>query len=435
MLRIFKETHIDFVGQRKIAFIISSLLIIIGLLSILFHNGLRYGIDFTGGTLIQLHFDKKVDIGELRKVVSSVSESPIIQHYGTDKDFLIRVREFTPEVNDTIPPAIVSVEGYPNPTAGSKEVAVKVKVADDYSFIKGIYYSIGDDTTSNLVPPVDRYDSSVEEGNVILKVVGKDKMVVNIWAVDRKGNKSHPVKLNVYITPEGVTTIPSDKPLVEGKIGQLPTNEREKDLENTVSRKVVNAIKEHFKDVNVRVDREEMVGPFISKQLREKAFVVVVLGLLIILGYVSLRFTFRFAVGAVIALIHDVLITLGLFSLFNKEITIPIIAAFLTIIGYSINDSIVVSDRIRENIKLLRKKHKFPEIVNISINETLSRTIITSLTTLLVLLSLYFIGGSVIHDFAFAMIIGVVVGTYSSIYIMSPIVVEWEEKSPSIRRK
>ncbi len=433
MLRMFKKTSIDFVGQRKIAFAISGVLILIGLLSILFHKGLSYGIDFTGGTLIQVHFDKAVDVKEIRDVVGKISKDPMIQHYGTDKDFLIRVQDFTPEFNDTVPPVITKVDVYPDPTAGSKEVALKVEAADNYSFINGIYYTVDGDTAKVLIPAVDRYDSKIEEGNISIPIVGKDKMVLSVWTEDRKGNVSDKIKVNIFITPAGVTALPGD--IVEGKLGTIPENDNMQDLENSVSKQIIGVLQEHFKDNKVRVDREEMVGPFISKKLRSEAFIVVILGLAVILGYVSIRFTFRFAIGAVVALIHDVLITLGIFSIFNKDITIPIIAAFLTIIGYSINDSIVVSDRIRENIKLLRKKMGFPEIVNVSINDTLSRTVITSLTTLIVLFALYLFGGSVIHDFAFAMIIGVFVGTYSSIYIMSPIVVEWEMKSPSIGRR
>lgn len=183
-----------------------------------------------------------------------------------------------------------------------------------------------------------------------------------------------------------------------------------------------------------RIDREETVGPAISRGLQIRALLVVLLGMVVILIYVSFRFSFRFAVGAVVALFHDVLITVGIFSLANKEITIPIIAALLTILGYSINDSIVVSDRIRENMKLMRRE-PFPVIVRSSINQTLSRTVVTSLTTLLVLIALVVFGGQVIRDFALALIIGVVIGTYSSIFILAPIVVEWERVSPTRARR
>jgi len=141
------------------------------------------------------------------------------------------------------------------------------------------------------------------------------------------------------------------------------------------------------------------------------------------------RFEFRFGVGAVVALIHDVIITLGIFSILNKEISIAIVAALLTIVGYSLNDTIVVYDRIRENLRALkRQSFDYAVTINRSINETLSRTIVTSGTTLIVVLILFFFGGEVIKDFAFALLCGIVIGTYSSIYVASPVLVEWEER-------
>jgi preprotein translocase SecF subunit len=166
----------------------------------------------------------------------------------------------------------------------------------------------------------------------------------------------------------------------------------------------------------------ENVGPKVGAELSGKAIMAIISALALILVYISIRFEFKFALGAIAALAHDILITLGIFSLLGLEISLPIIAAFLTIVGYSLNDTIVIFDRIRENVKINRKE-SYTKVVNQSINNSLSRTIITSLTTFLVVLILWLIGGEVIHNFAFAMIIGVIVGTYSSIYIASPIVV------------
>ena len=168
------------------------------------------------------------------------------------------------------------------------------------------------------------------------------------------------------------------------------------------------------------------VGPKIGSELSGKAIMAIISSLGLILLYISIRFEFRFALGAIAALAHDVLITLGIFSLLGFEISLPIIAAFLTIVGYSLNDTIVIFDRIRENVKA-SKREAYHTIVNHSINDSLSRTIITSLTTFFVVLILWLFGGEVIHNFAFAMIIGVIVGTYSSIYIASPIVVHLHE--------
>jgi len=184
---------------------------------------------------------------------------------------------------------------------------------------------------------------------------------------------------------------------------------------------------EGLPDSTVEMRREESVGPKIGGELKTAAMNSVVAALVLIVLYITVRFVFRYGIAAIIALIHDVLITLGIFSLLDKEITLSIIAAFLTIIGYSLNDTIVVFDRIRENMKL-RRRESYREVINRSINETLSRTIVTSLTTLFVAGCLYALGGAVIHDFAFALCFGVIVGTYSSIFIASPVLVWWNQR-------
>ena len=175
-----------------------------------------------------------------------------------------------------------------------------------------------------------------------------------------------------------------------------------------------------------------MVGPKVGKDLREKAILSIIYAIIGIVIYISWRFEFQYAVAAIIALIHDVLVTMGAFSLADKEFTLVIVAAFLTIIGYSLNDTIVVFDRIREN---MRRKGKIllKDIINNSINQTLSRTILTSGTTLLVVVALFFLGGEIIHDFSFALMIGVLVGTYSSIFIASVFLVYWESRSAKKR--
>ena len=170
-----------------------------------------------------------------------------------------------------------------------------------------------------------------------------------------------------------------------------------------------------------------MVGPKVGKDLRKKAILSIVYAIIGIVIYISWRFEFQYAIAAIIALIHDVLVTMGAFSLADKEFTLVIVAAFLTIIGYSLNDTIVVFDRIRENMR--RKGKTFlVDIINTSINQTLSRTILTSGTTLLVVAALFFLGGEIIHDFSFALMIGVLVGTYSSIFIASVFLVYWASR-------
>lgn len=171
----------------------------------------------------------------------------------------------------------------------------------------------------------------------------------------------------------------------------------------------------------------EKVGPKVGSELSSDAFFAILSALGLILIYISIRFEFKFAIGAIAALTHDVLITLGVFSLLDYEISLAVIAAFLTIVGYSLNDTIVIFDRVRENMKSL-KGSDFTSVINKSVNESLSRTIVTSVTTFAVVLILFLFGGEVIHNFSFAMIIGVFVGTYSSIFIASPTVIKIAEK-------
>ncbi|MAL65019.1 MAG: protein translocase subunit SecF [Candidatus Marinimicrobia bacterium] len=175
------------------------------------------------------------------------------------------------------------------------------------------------------------------------------------------------------------------------------------------------------KDGNDFILSIEKVGPKIGAELRGDAIMAVVSALLLILVYITIRFELKYAVGAIAALAHDVLVTLGIFSLFGYEISLAVIAAFLTIVGYSLNDTIVIFDRVRENARLL-KKSALISVINQSINDSLSRTIVTSLTTFFVVLILFVFGGEVLHTFSFAMIVGVIVGTYSSIFVASPVV-------------
>jgi len=201
---------------------------------------------------------------------------------------------------------------------------------------------------------------------------------------------------------------------------------------------ITDAIKAELSKVfpdNPYVERsKDSVGPKIGAELRTKTITSILIALVGMLIYITWRFEFKFAVGAIVALFHDVIITLGVFSILQLEISLPIIAAFLTIVGYSLNDTIVIFDRIRENLKVLRRE-TYESIVNTSLNQSLTRTIITSLTTLIVVLILYFFGGSVIHNFAFALIIGVIIGTYSSIFVASPIVIDWELRSQEKKSK
>ncbi len=293
-MQFLTNTNIDFIGKRRLAMSISATIILIGVISLIIQKGPKYGIDFLGGTSIELQFDKPVSVGKVRTAVSDAGYGGAeIKNFGASNQILIKVekQEKGTEISDAVKAAIS--KSFPN---------------------------------------------------------------------------------NPYT-----------------------------------------------------VQMVQKVGPKIGAELREKALGAILIALFFILLYISWRFEFVFAIGAIVALFHDVLITLGVFSLLKLEVSLAIIAAFLTIVGYSLNDTIVVFDRIRENLKVMRRD-PHEKIINVSINQSLSRTIITSVTTFIVVIILFLFGGEVIHNFAFALMIGVIVGTYSSIFIASPIIVEWEKK-------
>ena len=300
-MQLFKhETRFDFMGKIKAAMILSGIVILIGLSSIVFSGGLKYGIDFAGGTLVQLQFKSPPDIEVIRDGLKTIGlGESTIQEFGSKKDILIRVQ---------------------------------------------------------------RSEEKLEAVGAMVK----------------------------------------------------------------------RSLSGKFNSDEITVERVEMVGPKVGRDLREKALLSILYAVIGIVIYISWRFEFQYAIAAIIALMHDVLVTMGAFSILDKEFTLVIVAAFLTIIGYSLNDTIVVFDRIREN---LRRKGKLSlsEIINSSINQTLSRTLLTSGTTLLVVLALFFFGGEIIHDFSFALLVGVFVGTYSSIFIASVFLVYWASRKTAHR--
>ena len=292
MQLIRTNTHIDFLGKRKIAFGLSGMLLLVSL-AFLGFKGLNFGIDFTGGTLVEVRFASAPDIGEVRQAIAPKGfEQAIIQEFGSPEEIMIRVQ--------------------------NREAVDSSKISTD--ILDGLTQNFGADA--------------------------------------------------------------------------------------------------------VEMRRVEFVGPQVGEELTRAGILAVLVAMLAILVYVTFRFEFRFALGADAALLHDITLVLGIFAVVGLEFSLPVIAAILTVIGYSLNDTIVVFDRIRENFEANRKK-KNPDseidIVNASLNQTLSRTLMTSLTTLLVVMALFFLGGEVIHDFSFALIVGILVGTYSSIYIASPV--------------
>ena len=293
-MRLIKEdTHFNFLGKWKFASAISGLAILGGLAAYFPLGGLNYGIDFRGGTLVQIQFPAPPDLSQIRATLaSSDAGSFSLQSFGGE-----------------------------------------------------------------------------ENHEILVTVAGSDE--------------------NQSLTTHGL------------------------------AQRIGDTLSEAFPGLTVR--RVESVGPKVGRELKIAAFQAVVFAILAILAYVWIRFQWRYSIAAVVALLHDVFIVLAAFLLTQKEITLPVVAAVLTVAGYSINDTIVILDRIRDNVRKFQKKPLF-DILNESLNQTLSRTLLTSGTTLLVVLSIYFFGGEIINDFAFALLIGVLVGTYSSIFVASPLV-------------
>ena len=302
-MRIIKETNINFMGKTKIAALLSTVMILAGVISMVLNGGPKLSIDFKGGTLIAVNFTESIDIEKVRSELKAVSidgqvfnfSNAEIKHFGDNSNIAIR---------------IASIDNEP------EQFAKKIT-----------------DKLASIFPDL----------------------------------------------------VPEDK---ENFILSL-----------------------------------EKVGPKVGAELSSNALMAILSALALILVYVSIRFEFKYAIGAIAALTHDVLITLGVFSILNYEVSLAVIAAFLTIVGYSLNDTIVIFDRVRENVKAL-KNVQMKSVINRSINESLSRTIVTSLTTFFVVLVLFLIGGEVIHTFSFAMMVGVIIGTYSSIFVASPVVIK-----------
>jgi preprotein translocase subunit SecF len=254
------------------------------------------------------------------------------------------------------------------------------------------------------------------------------------YGVDFKGGTLIQVKFTQKTTTNDVRDVISSLNLGDFSIQEfgsadellirIPIEEEQRPGKETMAQKAEAALKAKFPG-KFTIERMEMVGPKVGADLQRKALLSVFYSLIGILIYLAFRFEFRYAAGAVLATIHDPLIILGAFSLLGKEFTLTSLAAILTVIGYSLNDTIVVFDRIRDNMKIKRGMPTL-DILNLSVNQTLSRTILTSSTVLMVVLALFFFGGEVIHDFAFALLVGVIVGTYSSIYVASPIIHYWE---------
>ncbi|MFO7841834.1 MAG: protein translocase subunit SecF [Fidelibacterota bacterium] len=254
------------------------------------------------------------------------------------------------------------------------------------------------------------------------------------YGVDFSGGAKMQIKFEESISADELRSRFTEKELGNPEIKSSGPNEymitiNAEDLEGSDE-----VLQEALSGINYTLLQTDKVGPKIGYEMRSNSVKAIGIALILVLIYITVRFEFKFAVGAVTALAHDILVTIGIFSIFQWEISMPVLAAFLTIVGYSLNDTIVVYDRIRENIKVHKGK-ALPEVINLSINQSLSRTIITSLTTFVVVLILAIFGGQVLFGFSIAMVVGVIVGTYSSMFVASPILIVWADKFKEKKEK
>ncbi len=383
-MEFFKGVNVDWMGKAKYFVTLSLVLLAVGWASILKNGGLRYGIDFRGGTLVYVRFAGTPPIDQIRKGLQSAGLA-----------------------NSTIQ----SISDIGN-SASQRDVVIGLEQ-------KGTG------------------DESLDAGkDAILNVLHKT------FGTDTSGkqdfNSITAPALADYLTTKDPLTLGTNAGDRYKVLAQRLIDARDKDQGGIVTSfdelksapgvtpQVVNALTSGFSLGNFTIRNVEIVGPKVGAQLRRQAVLATLYALLGMLVYIAFRFEWIYGAAAVIAVFHDVLITLGFFSLFHYEISLTVIAALLTLVGYSMNDTIVIFDRVRENLRLMRRE-PFAAIVNKSINQTLSRTILTSGLTFLTVVVLYLMGGEVLRAFAFAMVVGVVVGTYSSFGIAAPIVVVWNK--------
>lgn len=350
---------INFMGWRKTAATIS-IVLLVGSILALAVRGIEFGLDFTGGSQIELGFDQPAELSTIRDVLSDEGlENPVAVFFGSDSEVLIRTQDALSDgVIDQLKEDVAAL------SSGATLVEVRNAPSDQVQFSEVLVFSGVDEQT---LRNADLFDA------------------------DYFGN--------TRITTDGDQV----KVLVQNA------------LDNVYSRYLIRSLEEAT-GATIELRRSEFVGPQVGAELRDQGGLGMLFALAVVMIYVAIRFQYKFSVGAVAALIHDVIIVLGFFSLLGLDFDLTVLAAVLAVIGYSLNDTIVVFDRIRENFRKMRRGTT-NEVINTSLTQTLERTLLTSLTTLLVLVVLFIFGGELISGFATALIVGVVVGTYSSIYV------------------
>src|ERR1700720_1421087 len=381
MIELFKQPNIDWMGKAKYFYSLSGLLLLAGIISIVSHGGIRYGLDFKGGTNVDVRFAQPPNIDRLRSGLAS-------QELGNSE-----IQSISDIANPNANEVIISLE-----QKGQGDQALDVSKTQIINALSTIY------GTSNAGKPD---FNAATPSSLTAFLTQRDPLLLSTNAGDRYSQLAKKILDYRDRDKNGVLTSFDDLSRISG-----------------VTPAVVSAVKDNFVLGAFAIRNVEIVGPKVGGELRRQAILVTLYALAGMLVYIAFRFEWVYGAAAVLAVFHDVLITLGFFSLLHYEISLTVIAALLTLVGYSMNDTIVIFDRIRENNRLLRRE-SFADVVNKSINQTLSRTILTSGLTFLTVLVLFLMGGQVLRAFSFALVVGIVVGTYSSFGIAAPLVVAW----------
>jgi len=377
-MRFFQNANYDFLKYRKHWAVVSTLLSLLGLSVVVFHRGLNVGIDFAGGTQVVTQFRQPPTADELRESLGKAGlGDATIQGYGTASpdQFMIRTR-----------------------LHGNKEEGQEAEIIAALDAI----YNPGSHPAFDL-------NKGGAEG---LAALLYEKDPLQLKAADQTAARAAYVDVakSILEVRRQAGVVPDWKQ-IESAQGMTP--------------EVMQTLKESTYLGNYSVLSREVVGPTVGAELRQRGILAVVLSMLAMLVYIWIRFELRFGIGAVIAILHDVLVTLGLYALMGYEFNLTTIAAFLTLVGYSVNDSVVVFDRVRETLRK-SKKMPFEKLLNDSINQTLSRTILTASSVFLACIALFLLGGEVLRGFSFVMSVGVVVGTYSSVFVAASFALLWE---------
>jgi preprotein translocase subunit SecF len=381
MIELFKEPNIDWMGKAKYFYALSGILLIAGWTSIFLHGGLRYSIDFKGGTNVDVRFAQAPDLAKIRSGLAA---------QGLANNELQTVSDIAnPNSNEVL---IFVEQKNQGDEAGD---ASKTQVINALNAIYG--------TANSSKPDF----NAATPSSLTAFLTERDPLHLSTSAGDRYQQLAKRILDYRDTRSQGVLANFDDLATVEG-----------------VTPAVASGLKDNYALGSFAIRGVEIVGPKVGGELRRQAIYVTLYALGGMLVYIAFRFQLVYGAAAVLAVFHDVLITLGFFSLLHFEISLTVIAALLTLVGYSMNDTIVIFDRIRENNRLLRRE-PFPDVVNKSINQTLSRTILTSGLTFLTVLVLFLMGGQVLRAFSFALVVGIVVGTYSSFGIAAPLVVAW----------